>query len=263
MAGPTMGPPVVRPGKAARKTSILLLTITGVLAVAALFAPPLPQDPAYHQFADRRTMLGIPNALNVATNAPFAIIGILGLLTILRSRDQWLRSQPAWPVLFLAVSLTAFGSAFYHLDPNNATLFWDRLPMAAAFASLLSIVVADRVSRGAGLRLFPPLFCCAIASVVYWRLVDDLRLYVLVQFGSLLVILIVMVLFPEGRIRTGHLSGIVGWYAAAKILELLDAQVFGWAGIVSGHSLKHLAAGMAALSMWRVIAASPKSPPRP
>ena len=47
------------------------------------------------------------------------------------------------------------------------------------------------------------------------------------------------------------LMAVIGWYALAKLLELGDHQVFatthGW---VSGHSLKHVAAAMAA---WPVL----------
>jgi hypothetical protein len=44
----------------------------------------------------------------------------------------------------------------------------------------------------------------------------------------------------------------VGWYALAKVCELLDVRIFRLSGeTVSGHTLKHLFAGMAAL--WLVI----------
>ena len=31
--------------------------------------------------------------------------------------------------------LTAVGSSYYHLAPDNERLFWDRLPMTIAFSS--------------------------------------------------------------------------------------------------------------------------------
>ena len=47
------------------------------------------------------------------------------------------------------------------------------------------------------------------------------------------------------------LAGMIGWYALAKGLELGDHAVFALTqGLVSGHTLKHLAAAMAA---WPVI----------
>ena len=42
------------------------VTVGGV--AAACWFPPLPQDPTYHVFADRRTFFGIPNFWNVCSN---------------------------------------------------------------------------------------------------------------------------------------------------------------------------------------------------
>ena len=36
----------------------------------------------------------------------------------------------------------------------------------------------------------------------------------------------------------------VVWYVVAKVLEALDARIFDLGGIVSGHTLKHLAAAV-------------------
>ena len=100
-----------------------------VLIIASLFGllllPPIPQDQNYHDFADQRTLLGIPHFWNVVSNIPFIVIGAVGL---------WpLRRSPAIVILFLGILLTGFGSAYYHLDPDDSTLFWDRLPMAVSF----------------------------------------------------------------------------------------------------------------------------------
>ena len=57
---------------------ILALALIGVV-IAVVLSPPIPQDPGYHSFADQRTMIGIPNALNVVSNVPFAFIGLAGL----------------------------------------------------------------------------------------------------------------------------------------------------------------------------------------
>jgi hypothetical protein len=134
-----------------------------VLAVAAsvvgVFSqPPIAQDPAYNLLADRRTLFGIPNALNVLSNAAFAIAGAIGLGELLGTagafRDRWLR----WPyaAVFDGSLLTAVGSAYYHLAPDNARLAWDRLPMAAGFMWLLTAVLAERISARLGRMLFVP-----------------------------------------------------------------------------------------------------------
>src|SRR3984957_8411077 len=40
---------------------------------------PLPRDQGYHDFADQRILLGVPNFWNVVSNIPFIVIGALGL----------------------------------------------------------------------------------------------------------------------------------------------------------------------------------------
>lgn len=94
--------------------------------VALLPLPPLLQDQAYHQFADQRELFGIPNFWNVVSNLPFVAVGAVGLLRFHRDVTT--------TVLFAGIFLTGFGSSYYHLDPNDSTLFWDRLPMTICFS---------------------------------------------------------------------------------------------------------------------------------
>jgi hypothetical protein len=78
-----------------------ILAAVAAASVIALFSrPPIAQDPAYHVMADRRPLLGIPNALNVLSNVPFAVAGVLGLLAVFSPQpgarpfsDPWER----WP----------------------------------------------------------------------------------------------------------------------------------------------------------------------
>ena len=143
--------------------------------IAVLSQPAIAQDPAYHVMADRRPLLGIPNALNVLSNIPFAVAGVLGLLAVFSPRpgarpfsDPWER----WPyaALFAGTALTTAGSAYYHLAPDNARLVWDRLPMTVGFMGLLTAVVAERASLTLGRRLFVPLLVFGAGSVAYWYL---------------------------------------------------------------------------------------------
>src|SRR5436190_12124751 len=123
-----------------RRIAIIGL-VFGLLIVVAAFVPRITQDPAYHNFADQRSWLGIPNTLNVVSNLPFLLVGILGFFA--RPRDL------PYVVLFCGVTLTAFGSSWYHWSPNNATLVWDRLPMAVGFMGLLAAITAERISTRA------------------------------------------------------------------------------------------------------------------
>jgi hypothetical protein len=73
--------------------------------------------------------LGIPNFGDVVSNVPFGVIGIWGLLSLLSSNPdrlagRFLDSRERWPyvLVFIALLLTAFGSSYYHLSPNDSRL---------------------------------------------------------------------------------------------------------------------------------------------
>ncbi|MFZ3200954.1 MAG: hypothetical protein WA175_07375 [Candidatus Acidiferrales bacterium] len=242
---------------------VLLAALAAVLIAVFLF-PAIPQNEAYHNFADQRTLLGVPNCLNVVSNVFFLIVGLLGIRFVMRTRyeDRVAFLDPAerWPYLifFLSVAATAFGSSWYHLNPNDCALLWDRLPMAAGFMSLVAAVVAERVGVKAGLWLLAPLVVAGAGSVVYWEITQarghgDLRMYVLAQFGSLVVLLLLIALFPPRYTRTSDFILALAFYAAAKLLEAADRPIFRWGGIVSGHTLKHLAAAISTYWILRML----------
>lgn len=243
-----------------------LIAGLGIVAIGtALFVPPIAQDTAYHSFADQRALLGVPHLLNVISNAPFLLVGALGLIFVLRQgsrretgafMDPWER----WPflALFAGVGLTGFGSAYYHLAPTSPTLFWDRLPMTMAFMSFFTFIIAERISLRAGRRLFLLLLAAGVGSVVYWHVGElrgagDLRFYGLVQFFPLAAIPLMLLFFPPRYTRTADLFAVVGWYVLAKIFEVFDGQIFALGGLVSGHTLKHLASAMAAYWILRMV----------
>ena len=92
------------------------------------------------------------------------------------------RRDAAIALLFLAILMTGFGSAYYHLDPNDQTLFWDRLPMAIAFMAILAMAVGERLDAKTGAILLWPLIAIGVLSILLWRWTGDLRLYGWVQF---------------------------------------------------------------------------------
>jgi hypothetical protein len=238
---------------------LLIFTALALTFIAALF-PPIPQPLSYHNFADHRGWLGIPNFGDVVSNVPFAIVGVWGLVVLLKPRsvkfddprERWL-----YLVMFAGLILTAFGSAYYHLAPDNARLVWDRIPIMIVFMALLAAVIAERVSVAAGLWLFPVLQAAGIGSVLLWRASElrghgDLRFYAAVQVYSILVLLLVLLL-PAKYTRGSDFAVVVGFYVLAKILEETDRQVFGFGHIVSGHTLKHLAAATASYWILRML----------
>ncbi len=239
---------------------VTLAVVVGIMAL-----PPIPQSQDYHNFADRRALLGIPNFLNVISNAAFLLVGALGLLFLSRQRGSYPGSPfteraEQWPyaILFLGIGLTGLGSAYYHLAPDNARLVWDRLPMTIAFTAILSTIIAERISVKAGLLSLVPLVVVGIGSVVYWQVTElggrgDLRSYIIVQFYPMLAILLIMLLFPSRYSRSTDLLGAVAFYALAKAFEAFDTQIFAVGHIVSGHTLKHLAAALATYLILRML----------
>jgi hypothetical protein len=216
-----------------------------VSLVALLPLPPLLQDQSYHEFADQREFFGIPNFWNVISNLPFIVVGAAGLLQF--------RRDAITVVLFTGLFLTGFGSSYYHLNPNDSTLFWDRLPMTLCFAAILSAVVEERVDASAGAMLLRPLLAIGIFSLLLWRWTDDLRLYAWAQFFPFIALVLILRLFPPRYTGAAYWGAAAAFYALAKLLEFLDEKVFSVGSIVSGHTLKHIAAAAAGFAVLRLF----------
>jgi hypothetical protein len=240
------------------------------IAVLAFRLPPIPQPASYHQFADQRTWLGVPNFGDVASNLAFAVVGLTGLWFLLKPgklTNAFVdpRERRPYLVAFFGLLLTAFGSAYYHLAPSNARLVWDRLPMTIVFGALVAVVIIEHISVEAGLKLLPFLVAIAAGSVLQWYRDElhghgDLRAYAAVQLYSALVLLIAPLL--KSRYSRGYDFLIVfGWYALAKIFETADRFIFTHTHIVSGHTVKHLAAASAGYWVLRMLRLREPSPP--
>lgn len=242
-----------------------------VLVPIALFscimaAAPIPQDPAYHQFADRRTVLGVPNFFNVASNIAFLVAGIAGAALWLGRRGP--PPSASWAVVFLGAALVSVGSGYYHWAPDNASLVWDRLPMTISFMGLFAALLSEHINERLERGLLLSALAVGATSVAWWHYADDLRVYLWVQLTPLVTILLVLAMFPGRYTRRNYLLYGLGCYALAKVAEFWDSEIFTLtANTVSGHSLKHLlaASGLFFIYLmlrWRKpILASPPSPP--
>jgi Alkaline phytoceramidase (aPHC). len=238
-----------------RAGKIRILTGIAVLAVITTLAlEPIPQDPAYHEFADQRTLFGIRNFWNVITNLPFIIFGLAGLGFL--STDKLHGGlQPLimnYRLFFAGAILIGIGSGGYHLHPANQSLVWDRLPITIAMMSLFSAVLGENISVHAGRLSLWLLIGAGIVSVAYWHVTEqaghgDLRFYVLIQFLPLLLIPIIMRLFKSPFASNLMLLCMLIAYVLAKIAEVYDFEIYGSTGVLSGHSLKHL---FASLAVW-------------
>jgi hypothetical protein len=212
-----------------------------LVAVAMFFTHPIGQSPAYHGFADTRSRLGIPNAADVLSNAGFAVVGLWGLWAV---RDKRYR------VFLWALMLTAFGSGYYHLAPDNDRLVWDRLPIALACAGLLAAVHAE-THRPAQSPFVPPaLAAAAVAGVAWWAATErvgsgDLRPYIVMQAAPLIFIPLWQAIHGSPHADRRAFGIAIALYVLAKIAELLDGAILAGSHVISGHSLKHLLAAAA------------------
>lgn len=207
----------------------------------------LKQDPtSYFEFADTNKIFNISNAWNVLSNLPFLFVGIWGFLRIRKYPiNDVIDHSGIW--FALAMALTSFGSSYFHIDPNPQTLFWDRLPMAFAFSSLLALLLIDRhFSNFKHLHLIL-LIILSTLTVVNWRFGNgDLRPYILLQFMGGLWILLIAVFTPNNKIKKSNISYSLLIYLFAKICESYDQQIFSVTQAISGHTIKHLLAAASA-----------------
>jgi hypothetical protein len=215
--------------------------------------PAIPQNPTYHQFADQRQWLHVPHAADSLSNIAFALVGFVGLVRLVSRRRP--RFSPATEAGLWCIALglvcTATGSAWYHLDPTDATLVWDRLPMTLVFAGVLGAAIAQRVGSDVGRVCLTLLIPLGIASVVYWKVTGDLSLYLTLQFGGIGGLLLLLLLTRRAE-DSFPWAWVVAWYVLAKLAEVADQEIWdATRGLIAGHTLKHLlAAAAGAAALW-------------
>jgi hypothetical protein len=239
------------------KTSPLELSLIAAclaLVLLALLGPAIAQPADHHHFADQRTLGGIPCAWDVLSNLPFALLGFIGLGWLV-ARPAMERTQKACAALFFGgLLVTAACSAWYHLQPEDAGLVIDRLGMVFAFAGLLGLAVADRISGRAGLAMAAMVLVLGPLSVQAWAASGNVLAWCVLQFGGMALMLWLATLRPLAGALGLRLCAILLIYSAAKALELADHAVFDFTGhLVSGHTLKHIVASLAALPVMAAL----------
>ena len=240
-----------------------IVGFTVLCVLAALLLPAMPQPVSYHDFADHREMLGVANFLDVASNVAFVLAGLAGFVVVLRPRTEFASNAERWPyaVFFAGMVLTGLGSAYYHLVPDNERLFWDRLPMTIAFMSLIAAQVVDRIDTKTGLALLVPMLLVGAASVLYWRATEragagNVMPYAVLQGYSVVILFLLALLQPSRYTRGSDIYWVFAGYVLAKLLETFDRQLLSLGHVVSGHTLKHLAAAFAGLVVCRMLLAA-------
>jgi hypothetical protein len=235
-----------------------VISILALVSISALlFYGPVPQDESYHDFSDKRSFLDIPNFLDVITNLPLAIVGLLGLPAATRLAKKKLRLIII--LLFVAFLLLTFGSGYYHQQPNNVTLVYDRLPIGIIISCFFAFIVYDRINVSAGFVLYVVLSVLSVLSVLYWIITEaegrgDLRWYAFVQFFPILAIPLILWLYKSPLKHGKEVIPIFLFFGLAKLTESLDEQIFELTNrIISGHSLKHLFMALAGFYIVKLV----------
>ena len=231
------------------------LCALGLLALlVAIFAPAVAQPANAHDFADRRVLLGLPFAMDVLSNLPFAFVGLLIAWRLSHAKLAIGLVQRVFSAVFLVgLLVTAVASSGYHLQPDDTGLLWDRVAMAVAFAGVMALAVAGRLGDRAGLCVGLGLLVLAPAAALYWAATANILPWAIAQFGGMALILWMSFLAPlPGALRV-RWGAVIACYAVAKVFEVADHPIYELTGqMLSGHTLKHVAASFAA---WPVVAA--------
>ena len=237
-----------------------IVAFTLLSIAAALLLPAMPQPAEYHNFADRRAGFGIENFLDVVSNVAFLLAGLAGLLVVLRPRTRFASDSERWPyaIFFAGVLLTAVGSAYYHLAPDNERLFWDGLPITIGLMALIAAQIVDRINARAGLVLLAPMLLVGAATTVFWIATEragagNIVPYVVMQGYAVVILLVIALLYPSRYTRGEDVYWVLAAYVIAKLFELFDKEVFTLGNLVSGHTPKHLAAAAACVVACRML----------
>jgi hypothetical protein len=231
----------------------VVAVICAATVIAAGFLQPIAQPQAYHHFADQRAFFGIPHSLDVLSNLAFLFPGLLGLWFVLRA-GATLDAGTRWALatLFLGLVLTTFGSAYYHLAPDDQRLVFDRMPITIVLAGCIGAVVADRFG-GATAWSVAALAALGLWTVHHWSATGDLRWYALYQGLAFVFAALLLLFFPSRNNATPAIVIALLGNVAAKIFELLDQPIYSLGGIISGHTLKHISAGLAFVPLALMI----------
>ncbi len=232
-----------------------------VMVPVAMSAHGLPIDahgigrlhPHGHPFVDARAFWGIPNFMDVLSNAPLLLGGLWGAWALRGERWTGGASQQALWLFFAGLAFTGLGSAWYHWSPDPGGLVLDRLGMAVTFAGALALAVSERVGRVASRMTLWMALVVALLSAVMPLSHGNVWPWAVVQFGGMALMLWLALQKPVASALGVRIGWLIALYTVAKCLELGDAPIFLATGEwVSGHSLKHV---VAALAAWPVIAA--------
>jgi len=121
--------------------------------------------------------------------------------------------------------------------------------MSISFMAILALAIEERLDAKAGAVLLWPLIGIGVFSLLLWRWTGDLRLYGWVQFFPCFALPLLFVLFPPKYSGTSYWLVAAALYALAKLFEFYDSAIYSVGSILSGHTLKHVAAAAACFAI--------------
>jgi len=236
----------------------MYLVTTFLLVTVALWYGKIEQQQSYHNFADDRVIVGVTNAVDVLSNLAILVPGLLGIaLMYKRQSTDYTYYQQFEPIILLTLFggmvVTAIGSMWYHLDPNDSTLVWDRMAMTVVMTALCSLVISDRFSGLFAAKIHIPLLFFGLFTVLYWHFVGDLRPYYIFKLQAPIILVALLIFGQESYDRVSDYVVTMMLFLLASILEYEDYMVFDATSIISGHSLKHLVAGIGFFWLLRMV----------
>jgi hypothetical protein len=194
---------------------------------------PITRGPAFHVYAGTRLW-------PVLSNVAFLIVAAWA----------WRRTRGLGRLACAGTAAIGIGSGVYHFAPSDATLAFDWGPIALTLMWLLAAVVEDRFGARAGRRMAIAGSVAAVGSIVWWLATGgtdggDMTAYVVVQGAGVVLPAAIALAFKGGHIRAIELLAAVAMFGVARLCAAHDSGLLDAIGI-SGHSLKHVAAAIAA-----------------
>jgi len=238
-----------------KRERLLWLMLASLVALALLPINPyhlLPGmlPPALHEYADSRAWFGLSNAMDVLSNLPFAVFGLIGLWNVRRKSGQLNQQLRVLAQCFYGgLVVTAIGSSYFHLNPLSAIgLAGDRMGMTVVFAGILGLAAWERISERAGFALMNAMLAGGAIAVAVWLGSNNIWPWAQVQFGGMAMLGVLAAMAHRTKDVQINMLALIGCYAAAKLFEMNDQSVYeATQHLISGHSLKHIVAGIAAV----------------
>ena len=195
----------------------------------------IPLSKGYHNFADKRTYLGIPNFFNVISNIAILIPAIY---LITKQKKNSLLSN----LLIIHIILLAIASTYYHLNPSDDTIFWDIMMIATT--SIIVLIMFTNYTDFKGLLLY----LLGIFSIIYWKYEGDLRPYISILIG---VPLYIIIKYYKNISLRNYIYIIIIANILLRLSEHHDHTIYKITNNqISGHTLKHIFSG---IGIWYLV----------